>query len=138
MLTDLQKIGIGLTAFGLFFLLLGVLLFFDHGLLAIGNVLFISGLACLIGLANTFSFFFQPTPQKIKGSVFFFGGILTILWFSSIIGILLEGVGLYFLFGGFIPVIIGFLRRLPVVSLVFTLPVIGPLLGKLEGQKLPV
>eukprot|EP00055_Hartaetosiga_balthica_P006294 m.19530 g.19530 ORF g.19530 m.19530 type:complete len:139 (-) comp5130_c0_seq1:207-623(-) len=138
MLTDLQKIGIGLNAFGLFFLFLGMILFFDHGLLAIGNILFVSGLSCIIGLGNTFTFFFQATPQKIKGSVLFFGGILTILWFSSIIGMLLEGAGLFFLFGGFIPVILGFLRRLPVVSIVFTLPIIGTLLGKLEGQQLPL
>jgi len=38
MLTDLQKIGVGLTAFGLVFMVLGILLFFDAGFIAIGNV----------------------------------------------------------------------------------------------------
>jgi hypothetical protein len=37
-ITDTQKVGILLTGFGLFFSLLGVLLMFDRGLLAIGNV----------------------------------------------------------------------------------------------------
>jgi len=37
-LSDTQKIGVGLTAFGLFFMLMGVMMFFDGGLLAIGNV----------------------------------------------------------------------------------------------------
>ncbi|KAF9112711.1 hypothetical protein BGX27_002932, partial [Mortierella sp. AM989] len=32
-----QEIGVGLTAFGLFFMLMGVMMFFDGGLLAIGN-----------------------------------------------------------------------------------------------------
>ena len=32
------EIGIGVTGFGLLFLFLGMMLFFDRGLLAIGNV----------------------------------------------------------------------------------------------------
>ncbi|XP_071037982.1 vesicle transport protein GOT1B-like [Parasteatoda tepidariorum] len=37
-ITDFQKIGIGLTGFGLFFLFLGVVFIFDKGLLALGNL----------------------------------------------------------------------------------------------------
>ncbi|NP_001404582.1 vesicle transport protein GOT1B isoform 2 [Mus musculus] len=42
-LTDTQKIGMGLTGFGVFFLFFGMILFFDKALLAIGNGLFPSG-----------------------------------------------------------------------------------------------
>lgn len=45
-ITEVQKIGVGLGGFGIFFILLGVLLLFDKGLLAIGN------LFCLAGLKN--------------------------------------------------------------------------------------
>ena len=37
-ITDFQKIGVGLAGFGVTFLFLGVVLLFDKGLLAIGNV----------------------------------------------------------------------------------------------------
>ena len=42
-LTDAQKIGVGLTSFGGLFMLLGVVLFFDGALLALGNILFLAG-----------------------------------------------------------------------------------------------
>jgi hypothetical protein len=32
------EIGVGLTAFGLFFMMMGVMMLFDGGLMAIGNV----------------------------------------------------------------------------------------------------
>ena len=37
-LSDLQKIGLGLLLFGMSFICLGILLFFDKGLVAIGDV----------------------------------------------------------------------------------------------------
>ena len=42
-ITDQQKLGVGLGGFGVFFLFLGVLLLFDKGLLAIGNLFCIAG-----------------------------------------------------------------------------------------------
>ncbi len=36
--TDQRKIGLGLTAFGVAFAILGMILFFDRGLIAMGNV----------------------------------------------------------------------------------------------------
>ncbi len=45
-LSDLQKIGVGLTGFGICFMILGIILFFDGGLLAIGNV-------CELGLVGS-------------------------------------------------------------------------------------
>ncbi|XP_046391308.1 vesicle transport protein GOT1B [Ischnura elegans] len=130
--TEMQKIGVGLAGFGIGFLFLGVLLLFDKGLLAIGNILFIAGLACVIGLERTFRFFFQK--HKVKGSLAFFGGIVIVLWGWPFTGMIIETYGFVLLFSGFFPAAINFLRRVPVLGTFLNLPIIGGLVDKLAGD----
>ncbi|CAL1540888.1 unnamed protein product [Lymnaea stagnalis] len=118
--TDFQKIGVGLAGFGIAFLFLGMLLLFDKGLLAIGNILFISGLAFVIGLERTFRFFFQK--HKLKATGFFVGGMLIVLLGWPIVGMCVELYGFFLLFSGFFPVAVNFLRRVPVVGSILNLP----------------
>ncbi|KAK2142925.1 hypothetical protein LSH36_897g01068 [Paralvinella palmiformis] len=127
--TDFQKIGVGLAGFGVAFLFLGVLLFFDKGLLAIGNILFICGLAFVIGLERTFRFFFQR--HKLKGTGFFLGGILVVLFGWPVVGMVVETYGFVLLFGGFLPVAVNFLRRVPVIGTILNLPGISMLVNKI-------
>uniref|UniRef100_A0A8C7KNR5 Golgi transport 1Bb n=1 Tax=Oncorhynchus kisutch TaxID=8019 RepID=A0A8C7KNR5_ONCKI len=119
-LTDSQKIGMGLTGFGVFFLFFGMILFFDKALLAIGNILFVAGLSFVIGLERTFKFFFQR--HKFKATSFFLGGVLVVLIGWPIIGVVLEIYGFFLLFRGFFPVAVGFIRRLPVLGSILNLP----------------
>jgi len=134
--SDTMKIGIGLIGFGIFFLILGVILFFDSALLAMGNILFVSGVSLMIGLSNTFGFFFGA--QKIKGSAFFFGGIFTVLIGWPVIGMMIESVGLFYLFARFIPNVLGLLRNVPVVSSIFYIPGVNTLVDRISSSKLPV
>uniref|UniRef100_A0A668A3G7 Golgi transport 1Ba n=1 Tax=Myripristis murdjan TaxID=586833 RepID=A0A668A3G7_9TELE len=127
-LTDSQKIGMGLTGFGVFFLFFGMILFFDKALLAIGNILFVAGLAFVIGLERTFRFFFQK--HKIKATSFFLGGVFVVLIGWPIIGVLLEIYGFFLLFRGFFPVVIGFIRRIPVLGSILNLPFISAYVDK--------
>ncbi|XP_070763756.1 golgi transport 1Bb isoform X1 [Enoplosus armatus] len=155
-LTDSQKIGMGLTGFGVFFLFFGMMLFFDKALLAIGNVsrsitplphcvtvkhlphtvivlfaqiLFVSGLSFVIGLERTFRFFFQR--HKVKATSFFLGGVLVVLIGWPIIGVVLEIYGFFLLFRGFFPVAVGFIRRVPVLGSLLALPGISTLVDKI-------
>jgi hypothetical protein len=119
-LSDYQKIGIGLSGFGVVFLFLGTVLLFDRGLLAMGNILFIAGVAFVIGMERTFKFFFQVRKAKATGC--FLGGILIVLLGFPVIGMIVELYGFYLLFKGFLPVAVNFMRRVPIIGNVLNLP----------------
>uniref|UniRef100_A0A4W5NQK9 Golgi transport 1Ba n=6 Tax=Salmonidae TaxID=8015 RepID=A0A4W5NQK9_9TELE len=127
-LTDSQKIGMGLTGFGVFFLFFGMILFFDKALLAIGNILFVAGLSFVIGLERTFRFFFQK--HKMKATSFFLGGVLIVLIGWPIVGVVLEVYGFFLLFRGFFPVAVGFIRRIPILGSLLNLPFISGFVDK--------
>lgn len=131
-ITDTQKIGVGLAVFGIAFLFLGVLLLFDKGLLAIGNILFLCGLAFVIGLERTFGFFFQR--HKVKASFAFFGGIFVVLIGWPLVGMVIETYGFVLLFSGFFPSVIGFLRRVPGLGYIFNLPFISGFVDRVAGD----
>ena len=84
------------------------------------QILFLSGLAFVIGLERTFRFFFQY--HKIKGTSAFFGGILVVLLGYPLIGMIIEAYGFIVLFSGFFPVAVNFLRRIPIIGSILNLP----------------
>uniref|UniRef100_A0A4W2FSI8 Golgi transport 1A n=1 Tax=Bos indicus x Bos taurus TaxID=30522 RepID=A0A4W2FSI8_BOBOX len=92
----IAEIGVGTTGFGIFFILFGMLLYFDSVLLAFGNLLFLTGLSLIIGLRRTFSFFFQR--HKFKGTSFFLGGVVIVLLRWPLLGMCLETYGFFSLF----------------------------------------
>ncbi|KAI9228971.1 MAG: putative GOT1-membrane protein required for ER to Golgi transport [Piptocephalis tieghemiana] len=130
-LSDTQKIGAGLATFGGFFIFLGVLLLFDAGLIAIGNILFLSGLAMVYGLSSSAMFFAQK--RKIPGTVCFFTGVLLVFFKWPLIGMCAEGFGFISLFGDFFPMIITFLRQLPLIGTVLNLPGISHVLDRITA-----
>mmetsp|Transcript_35819 Transcript_35819/g.57921 ORF Transcript_35819/g.57921 Transcript_35819/m.57921 type:complete len:138 (+) Transcript_35819:54-467(+) len=137
MIDDYKKIGIGLTGFGMLFLLLGVLLLFDRGLLAMGNILFLSGVTLVIGAKKTLKFF--SNRKKLRGSVCFFLGVGLVLWGFTFSGFIIEGFGFLNLFGDFFPIAIAFMRRLPVIGVALNLPGVRTVIDKyLIPKRLPV
>ncbi|KAF6170153.1 hypothetical protein GIB67_038686 [Kingdonia uniflora] len=114
------EIGIGLTGFGIFFSVLGVMFFFDKGLLAMGNILFLSGVMLTIGLKSTMQFFMKR--QNYKGTMAFGLGFFLVLFGWPIMGMILESYGFIMLFRGFWPTLSVFVQRIPIVGWVFQLP----------------
>jgi hypothetical protein len=135
-LTDMQKIGVGLTSFGALFMMLGVMLFFDGALLALGNILFLGGLFLIIGPQKTFYFFARR--NKLRGTACFLGGILLVFFKWPAIGVLVEMFGFLNLFGDFFPVILTFLRQLPFIGQFLNMPYVRPLVDRFAGSRTSV
>ncbi|KAF6161838.1 hypothetical protein GIB67_001136 [Kingdonia uniflora] len=90
------EIGIGLIGFGIFFTFLGVVLFFDRGLIALGNLFFLSGIALLLGWNSTWQLFTRRT--NYKGSIPFLIGLFLIFVRWPLVGIIMEVWGSFVLF----------------------------------------
>jgi len=132
-LSDAQKIGVALTTFGMLFMFLGIMLFFDAALLALGNMLFLSGLTLIIGPQKTFYFFARK--QKLRGTICFLGGVLLVFLKYPFIGMVVETFGFLNLFGDFFPVVLTFLRQLPVIGTFLSLPYIRSVVDRLAGSR---
>ncbi|CAM9801366.1 unnamed protein product [Chrysoparadoxa australica] len=87
-MSDNKKIGTGLLVLGFVFLTLGVLMFFDSGLLAIGDLLFLAGITMTIGVRRAVVFFFKR--KQLRGNIFFFGGIVLVLMKWAVVGMVLQ------------------------------------------------
>eukprot|EP00752_Nemacystus_decipiens_P012448 g11029.t1 len=132
MMSDNRKIGTGLLALGGIFLFLGVILFFDAGLLAMGDVLFLAGITMTIGVRRTFVFFFKR--KQVRGNLCFFSGIALVFLRWAVIGMVLQVIGFLNLFGPFIPIAVQALRATPVLGNLLNLPIVSTLVDKVAGS----
>eukprot|EP00002_Diphylleia_rotans_P019826 TRINITY_DN3832_c0_g2_i1.p1 TRINITY_DN3832_c0_g2~~TRINITY_DN3832_c0_g2_i1.p1 ORF type:complete len:135 (-),score=29.32 TRINITY_DN3832_c0_g2_i1:342-746(-) len=119
MMSNQRTIGLGLTGFGVAFTILGVILFFDGGLLTIGNILFVAGIVVILGVQGSIQVFWG---KNRRASVFFFLGIVFVLVGWPFTGFCIEAFGFINVFGNFIPVALYFLRTLPVIGPILQLP----------------
>jgi len=118
-LTGQQKIGAFVTLFGIGFFLLGLLLFFDRGLLGVGNLGILIGTIIGIGTSNTVSLFRRA---GILSSVFYFVGFFLVLFGWIFAGLLVESIGAVNSFGAVLPVAITAGRYVPIVSSILQFP----------------
>ena len=91
-----------------------------------------TGLFLVIGVEKSARFFLQA--ERLKGSLFFFGGVLILLLGWPILGMIIEIYGFVTLFGGFFPMAINFLRCVPVISTILALPGISGVCDSIVNQ----
>ena len=127
-----KQIGIGLCIIGIICMTIGVMMFFERKLLAMGDLAFLAGLGVLLGPQGLYRFF---SPQKkLKGTVCFFGGFLIIVWGYSFIGFVIQMIGAWFLFAAYLANVIQWLRMVPGVDVVLNLPGIKQLVSAMSGN----
>lgn len=134
-MNDRKKIGIGLTGFGILFFFLGVIFLFDKGLLALGNILFLAGVMLTIGMKSTAQFFMKQSHYK--GSIAFVVGFFVVLVGWSVIGMIMEVYGFIVLFSGFLPTVLIFLQRIPVLGWFLQYPFLSSFFGYRQ-RRVPV
>ncbi|XP_044952091.1 vesicle transport protein GOT1-like isoform X2 [Hordeum vulgare subsp. vulgare] len=115
-----KEIGIGLVGFGILFSFLGVILFFDRGLLALGNIFFLTGVGLLLGWQSMWQLFTKKA--NIKGSVPFFLGLFLLFVRWPVAGIILELYGTFVLFSGYGAPIQAFLYQIPIIGWILQYP----------------
>lgn len=136
MFSDNVKIGIILSGLGFLFLFLGMVLFFDSGLLAIGNILFLAGFPFMVGFARAMQFFNPLRPKaRVRGIACFFVGVSLVLCRWGLLGMLVELAGMVEMFGTFLPMVVTFLRGVPYLGNVLSLPIVDTVVDKLSGAQ---
>jgi hypothetical protein len=91
----------------------------------------------IIGLKKTGRFFFQK--RKVKGTACFLGGVLLVFVSWPFFGICIEAFGFLNLFGDFFPVVLAFLRNMPVIGNFLQMPFVRAVTDRLVTKsRLPV
>lgn len=103
-------------------------MFLDKALMALGNIMFLSGITLTIGIPSTIKFF---TKKKHRiGSACFLGGTGLIIIGWALVGLVVQGYGFWRLFAAFIPTVLQYARSVPYVSRVLDLPVVKHMLNR--------
>ncbi|XP_022660102.1 vesicle transport protein GOT1B-like [Varroa destructor] len=108
--TDVQKAGLGFLTFGVVFLFLSVMLFFDGGLMALANIFLLLGLTLVVGIQRSVAYFLERSRAKATGALLL--GMAVVLYGFPMIGIVFEIYGLVIILRGLFPGVLATVRSM--------------------------
>ena len=129
-MNETQTIGLGMLGVGAVLFLLGILFLLDRALLTMANLLILAGIGVLMTPIGFYKFIAQR--GKGQGTIAFFLGIALVLCKLPLPGIICELTGAYWLFGGFWPMLLSLITKLPKIGKIL------PFISKLKGEDLPL
>lgn len=101
------------------------------------QLLFLAGVPMIIGVKKTGKFFFQK--RKLRGTACFLSGVFLVFIGWPFFGIIIEAFGFLNLFGDFFPVVLAFLRNMPVIGTFLQMPFVRAVTDRLVTKsRLPV
>lgn len=114
--------GTFLTEAGSVLYLLSVIFGFSRTGLLIANVAFFTGIFLILGSRKCQRLFLSE--KHIISTAFIGFGVLLVILNKGVLGAICQFVGIFMLFGGFLPVLISKLRKMPVIGqyMKFSLP----------------
>eukprot|EP01126_Amoeba_proteus_P042205 TRINITY_DN4581_c0_g2_i11.p1 TRINITY_DN4581_c0_g2~~TRINITY_DN4581_c0_g2_i11.p1 ORF type:complete len:159 (-),score=24.54 TRINITY_DN4581_c0_g2_i11:612-1037(-) len=130
-LSTTQKSGIFLIIFALMFLWMGIMFFFDQGLLSVGNIGLFVGMIMTVGPKKMVQLFSHG--DRI-GTMFFFSGFFLVLFGGwAWLGITLQVIGFVLIFRKLFPLILSCARCVPILGPLLSLPFVGGFLDRIFG-----
>jgi len=111
---SLRQVGVFLTGAGSLLFLSSVFANFSRPVLLISNLLFVAGVACLLGIQKGLRLFFRR--KHIPATIAIAAGLVCIVVNHGFVGMMVQLTGSFLMFGGFLPVIFARLRKLPVIG----------------------
>ena len=123
-----RTIGGWLILFGMVFMGLGVMLFFDRALLILGNILFLAGIPFFIGIQGTLTFFnpFAEARRSHAVGILSFVAGIALIFMGWRLGMLLEMFGLAAMLKSKVHHLFGLMMRMgPGMSWLASVPFIG-------------
>ncbi|TNJ30624.1 putative Got1 family protein [Giardia muris] len=109
-----RSIGMALMGFGLGYQALGMLLLFDRGFIALGNIVLTVGVIVFFGPQRIYHLLFKKASSI--GIIFYATGMILVLRRVVVLGGILQVLGLLSFFRPFTSLLVIFIRRIPVLG----------------------
>ena len=113
-MNDCEVIGSGVIFFGFSFVLLGLVMGFNRRFIVTGDVLLLIGINLTMGIQPFCNLIISKS--RLKGTIAFIIGVALVLYKLVLPGFLCQAVGIYWLFGGFISIVLSTLRHIPIIG----------------------
>lgn len=127
---DGTKIGVALCGLGGLFTFFGVIMFLDSALLTMGNLLFVAGVAMVMGPQRCKAHFLERS--RLKATTCFVIGVLLVMRGHCFFGFGFEFFGWLNLFGNFFPMVARVLESIPVIGPLMRLPAVRFVLDRFD------